>query len=347
MNHEQLQETIPLYAVGALDRQERQTLETHLLSGCSICPLTLKDYRATVGLLPYALPPQALPPEFKTELMAALHPATPNPAAHKTAALPRLQPGPWLQHIIPPPPSWIPYPAVALVSLLLLAGTLWYAFSVRTQVQGEAAQRQQVETALHAEHARITALQQQVAGQERMLSKLRDEVTDKIGILKQLREALATREAEQEQLRAQLALRDQSSTILRRALAQHDELLALLHAPRITLFSLTGSERAKSAGATLLYDAESKKAVLYAFNLPPPPAGKIYQLWGMVTFPSQPKSESAPVSLGAFGTDIGRRGLLAIKNFPDPPRLAKLSVSLEPDGGKSQPTGDVYLTGPR
>lgn len=347
MDHEQLQETIPLYAVGALERQERQALETHLLSGCSSCPTTLKEYRATVGLLPYALPSIPLPPDFKAGLMTALPPTTPDPAAPKAAARTRLEPGPWLQHIIPPPPSWIPYPAVAVVSLLLLAGTVWYTFSVRSQVLGEAQQRRQVESTLQAEHTRITALQKQVTGQERVLSKLREDVTGKIGTLNQLRDALTNREAELEQLHAQLKLRDQGSTTLRRTLAQHEELLALLQAPRVTLLSLAGLERAKSAGATLFYDADSKKAFLYAFNLPPLPAGKTYQLWAMVTFPSQPKGDSSPISTGTFSTDTGRKGLLAIKNFPDPSRITKLTVSLEPEGGRPQPTGDIYLIGPR
>jgi hypothetical protein len=35
MTHEELEESVPLYAAGALDRIERQALEAHLLSGCA------------------------------------------------------------------------------------------------------------------------------------------------------------------------------------------------------------------------------------------------------------------------------------------------------------------------
>ena len=46
MTHEELEESVPLYAAGALDRTERQTLEAHLLSGCASCHSALKDYQS-------------------------------------------------------------------------------------------------------------------------------------------------------------------------------------------------------------------------------------------------------------------------------------------------------------
>ena len=57
MTHEELQESVPLYAAGALDRSERQALEAHLLSGCVSCHAALKDYQSIAALLPLALSP--------------------------------------------------------------------------------------------------------------------------------------------------------------------------------------------------------------------------------------------------------------------------------------------------
>lgn len=336
MEHEQLEEAIPLYVVGALDRDERQALETHLLSGCPTCPAALKEYRAAAGLLPYALPPSVPPADLKTKLLEELRPTGSEPDVPKTAPLPHLKPGAWLQHLIPPPPSWIPYPLMTLVSLLLLAGTLFYALSIRSQILTEATHRQHIETALQSETARIAALQTQVTEQERTLARLRTEVTNRIGSLSEIRDTLAGREAELEQLRAQLAQREQGTGSLRKALAQRDEMLAFLQSPRVKVLTLAGLERAKSAGALLLYDVESKKAFFYAFNMPPLPAGKTYQLWAIL---------DKPISAGTFGTDAGHKGLLAIKTLPDPSRITKFAVSLEPEGGRPQPTGDIYLVG--
>ena len=37
MTHEELEEAVPLYAIGALERSARQAIEAHLLSGCAAC----------------------------------------------------------------------------------------------------------------------------------------------------------------------------------------------------------------------------------------------------------------------------------------------------------------------
>ena len=336
MEHEQLEEILPLYVVGVLDRQERQALDAHLLSGCPTCPAALKEYRAAAGLLPYALPPNAPPAELKAKLLETIRAAASEPDATQAARLPRLKPGAWLQHVIPPPPSWIPYPATALVALLLLAGSWFYVLSIRSQVTTETDQRQRMETALHGETTRIAALQTQVTEQEQLLVRLRDEVASRIDSLAELERILADREGELAQLRQQLAQREQGASSLRKALAQRDEMLTFLRSPTVQVVSLAGSDMAKSAGALLLYEAESKQAFFYAFNMPPLPAGKTYQLWAIV---------DKPVNAGIFSTDAGHKGRLIIRTMPDPAKVAKFAVSLEPEGGRPQPTGEIYLAG--
>ena len=54
MTHDALEESVPLYAAGALDRIERQALEAHLLSGCASCHSALKNYQSIAALLPLA-----------------------------------------------------------------------------------------------------------------------------------------------------------------------------------------------------------------------------------------------------------------------------------------------------
>ena len=57
MTHEELEEAVPLYAIGALERSERQAIEAHLLSGCAACHAALKDYQTVASLLPFGLTP--------------------------------------------------------------------------------------------------------------------------------------------------------------------------------------------------------------------------------------------------------------------------------------------------
>lgn len=62
MTHEEIEDAIPLYAVGALDRSERTVIESHLLTGCPTCHVLVKDYHVVAGLLPSALRPLSPPP---------------------------------------------------------------------------------------------------------------------------------------------------------------------------------------------------------------------------------------------------------------------------------------------
>jgi hypothetical protein len=46
MTHQDLEDVIPLYAIGTLERTERQAIEAHLLSGCVPCHTALKEYQS-------------------------------------------------------------------------------------------------------------------------------------------------------------------------------------------------------------------------------------------------------------------------------------------------------------
>jgi anti-sigma-K factor RskA len=62
-NHDQFRELIQGYALGALDAQERATLESHLASGCDDCSKALEEARWLVSQLAY-LAPGAEPPDL-------------------------------------------------------------------------------------------------------------------------------------------------------------------------------------------------------------------------------------------------------------------------------------------
>lgn len=333
MEHEQFEEAVSLYAIGALDRQERHAFEAHLLTGCTACRTALKEYQGVASLLPYGLPPAAVPPTLEAQVMGAVVQELPRP---EQKASPTPTTGRWIDKAIPSWSSWALSPALALVLVLLLAGTVWYALAMHSQVLLETAQRQKLETALQEETARLAALQRKTADQERQVASMQEELNQRNGEISGLQASIAERGAELALARTQLAQREQDTVILRKALAQRDELVPFLRSPQVKVIALHGSEMAKSAGALLLFDPESKKAFLYAFNMPRLPAGKIYQLWAIV---------DKPVSAGIFGTDTGQKSRLVIRRIPELAHITKFAVSLEPEGGRPQPTGDIYLVG--
>src|SRR6476659_11081859 len=103
MTHEELEEAVPLYAAGALDRAERQALEAHLLSGCQSCRTALKDYQSVASLLHFGLSPTQAPRALKSKVLAAWNPA---PIAAENllqeGGRPSLEPGEWMNHLFPP-----------------------------------------------------------------------------------------------------------------------------------------------------------------------------------------------------------------------------------------------------
>jgi len=348
MSHEQFEDAVPLYAIGALDRQERQALEAHLLTGCTACRAALKEYQGVATLLPYGLPPAAVPPTLGTQVITAVaqEPSRPNEGQTRVQVGPAS--GRWIERIFPLLPSWSSAfsPTFAFVLLLLLAGTGWYTFSLNARVSLETAQRQQLETALQEETVRLAALQRKTMEHEQLVAGLQEELKQRAGDLTGLQASLSEREAELALVRAQLTQREQETITLRRALAQRDELIPFLRSPHVKVIALHGLDMAKSAGAFLLFDPESKKALLYGFNLPLLPVGKTYQLWAVLDKPiSAGNLTTDHISAGIFSTDHGQKSRLVIRRMPDFSHITKFAVSLEPEGGRPQPTGAVYLVG--
>jgi anti-sigma-K factor RskA len=332
MSHEQFEEAVALYAIEAAEPEERQALEAHLESGCEDCRTALREHQAAAGLLPYALAPVWVPTELRSRLREAFLQGFANAQPEPTAKLVtdrRRGVGRLLTYWT----SSLARPALAVASVVLLIGVGVYALTLRSQLEKEAGQRQQIETMMQNENARLAALQQQASEQEKALDVLRQDLADKLGTT---RDALGAREVEVGQLRARVAQQQQEVAALNKALARGDEISPFLRSANIEVISLTGSDAAKGAGGLLLFDPDSQKALFYAFNMPPLPSGKTYQLWAIL---------DKPISAGTFAPDAGNKTRLLIKRVPELTRINKFAVSLEPEGGRPAPTGPIYLSG--
>jgi anti-sigma-K factor RskA len=336
MTHEELEEAVPLYAIGALERTERQAIEAHLLSGCATCHAALKDYQTVAALLPFGLTPATPPRPLKAQLMAARNPI---PVATETGqASPRsgLEPGEWMNHLFPPISpvrSWPFRLAMGFAAVLILAGTGYLGWLYYMQTTHSSGQIAQLQAALQREAARATATESALKQREQREAALKSDLDHKAQEITELKDQLIRRDTELDDVRTQLAQRD---TSMQRVMRQSEEVIALLKSPSSKVVSLAGSDVAKDAGALFLFDLATKKAWLYAFNLPQLPGGKVYQLWAI---------DERPVSAGIFGVDSGQKGRLLIKNMPGLSRMKKFAVTLEPDGGRPQPTGAIYLVG--
>jgi anti-sigma-K factor RskA len=136
--------------------------------------------------------------------------------------------------------------------------------------------------------------------------------------------------------RKELAKNQTAVDALARQVAQEREARELLTSPQSQNAQLAGTNMAPAARAQLVFDRRTGHAMLFAYNLPPVPAGKAYQLW----FISGGKVMPGKV----FTPDTQGRAMIneevPVNNLDASPVFA---VTLEPSTGVQVATGEKYL----
>lgn len=335
MTHEELEEAVPLYAAGALDRVERQALEAHLLSGCQSCHSALKEHQSVASLLPFGLSPMQAPRALKSKIMAARNQ---DPMAVdgllKDTGRRSLEPGEWMNHLFPPiaPARSLSLPwAIGIAAVLLVSLAGYFAWTYSTRVSEDSLKIQQLEAAVQDQSAKIANLKRDLSLRDRSMAELQVDTQRKTNEVIELKSQLMEREVELETTKEQL-------TAATRGKMPQDEFATLLRQPHAQVVALAASDIAKGASGVLLYNPLTQKVWLYSANLPECPAGTSYQLWAI---------DQKPVSVGTFHIDAGEMAHLLVKRLPNFERTRKFAVSLEPAGGRPQPSGPIYLAGQR
>lgn len=147
---------------------------------------------------------------------------------------------------------------------------------------------------------------------------------------------VANLESRLERALAQASAADRAVAETRRAGSELQSAMGVLAAPDLVRIDLAGQPTAPSASARALW-SRARGMVFTAANLPPLPAGRVYQVW-VVTGP-------APVSAGLLMPDVSGNGLTFYSTPPDIPPPTAVAVTLEPAGGVPAPTGQFYLVG--
>jgi len=332
MTHEDLEETVSLYAVGALERVERQALEAHLLSGCVSCHLSLKEYQSATALLPFGLNLTTPPHTLKAKIMGGRGPvAATEPTSHQPPTT-RLEPGKWMDHVIPPETGsglvslgalW----KAALLAILLVGG--YQAWEAAETLMADKNKLPELRATMDAAQAKLSDLQQQLSDRDQSLAHVQDELQHRTSDLEELKDQLAQRDSQLEDLQSRLSQRSG-----RLALTPQHELATLLRLPNTKAISLPGTEHARQAVGMVLYDDRTQKVWFYSVNLPECPTGTTYQLWAM---------QEKPISVGLFRVSSGMSTVLLTKPLANVDSATHFAVSLEPRGGRPEPTGQRFL----
>jgi anti-sigma-K factor RskA len=217
-----------------------------------------------------------------------------------------------------------------LAALLIVTVGGYLAWNVSTQRSLATSNIQQLEASLQEKSAKLAAVQRDLSDQAKTLVELRNELQQRTHDVAEAKEQLAQREAELEETRVQLSQQGGARTVG----TPQDELAALLRIPNVKAVSLTGSDLARQATGFLLYDSRTQKVWLYSVNLPECSADTTYQLWAI---------RDKPISIGTFHIDTGETTHLLVKKVLSFTDAKTFAVSLEPSGGRPQPTGPMYL----
>ena len=155
LEHERWEGLLPLYAMGAVDGEERDELERHLVD-CLSCRRDLLALERDLGTLAEAPGPMEPPPEIRERLLRAVSTRAGEAEASERFSTLR----------------WSSLVGIAAAILLLLAGGLW--LQTREAARGLRIERDRLVRELAAAEDRIESLERQQTALVRELQTLRD-----------------------------------------------------------------------------------------------------------------------------------------------------------------------------
>lgn len=128
-------------------------------------------------------------------------------------------------------------------------------------------------------------------------------------------------------------------TELENELRQKEEMLAILESRDVDMVLMSGLEVNPEGYGKIIWDTQNRQALLQVSNLPAVPTDKDYQLWII--------RNNEPVSAGVFAVNDTTDNFFKIEEMADPEEGSAnaFAITMEPNGGMPQPTGDMYLLG--
>jgi anti-sigma-K factor RskA len=119
------------------------------------------------------------------------------------------------------------------------------------------------------------------------------------------------------------------------ALEQINTKLSQATPSAVITVSLKGTDVQPQAQGQLIADPSSQSAVLVIVGLTPLEAGKTYQVWLI--------QGETPVSAGLLKVDANGQGVLVVSSETPIGSFDALGISVEPEQGSPQPTGDIVV----
>ncbi|HXG24714.1 MAG TPA: anti-sigma factor [Chthonomonadales bacterium] len=136
-------------------------------------------------------------------------------------------------------------------------------------------------------------------------------------------------------LRSEISTLDEALVVQSNRLQQFEARLPQTAPSNVITVSLKGTEAQPQAQGQLIADPSSNSAVLVIVGLSPLEPGRTYQVWLI--------DGGTPVSAGLLAVDEHGQGVLVLTAEDAIGSFRSLGISIEPEGGSRQPTGDIVV----
>jgi anti-sigma-K factor RskA len=136
-------------------------------------------------------------------------------------------------------------------------------------------------------------------------------------------------------LRNEIAALGQAQAAQSNQIQQINAVLSQLTPSTVITASLKGTDIQPKAQGQLIADPSSQSAVLVIVGLTPLEAGKTYQVWLI--------EGEVPESAGLLKVDANGQGMLVVSSETPIGSFDALGISVEPEEGSPQPTGDIVV----
>lgn len=307
MIDERLEEQAAMYAVDALESEEKRAFEVELSRSEELRQL-VDELREAAAVLAHAAAPGTPPPQLEVEVLRAI----------RAEKLPRAA----IRFT-----EWVPWAIAAAITLFC-----GYLLFERTSSAQRFAEAQEQVRSLNGERDGAVQLaaekERQTAAVQAEIKKLRAEREDLI-------QQVTTLEDKQKTMRVENTTLAERRDDLEKKITQ----LEKSDSPsQIRVATLTSKFAAASRpAATIVWDTAKQQGILNAANLPATGRNQDYQVWIV-----DPQYEQ-PVSAGVFSS--GRDDAIEFSFHPNQRiTVAKgFAVSLERKGGVTKPTGPMVL----
>lgn len=139
-------------------------------------------------------------------------------------------------------------------------------------------------------------------------------------------------------LQENLAAQRQVIADLQEQLLSQQQLIVQLSAPGLVTYEISGTDFQPEASGRLFVTPQSMTGGLILNGLAPLDTGSVYQLWLI--------EGDQPQSAGLFTVDTQGQATLLVEGEVPIDTYDAIGVSIEPEGGSEQPTGDIVLLSP-